>query len=276
MKFGDYEIQIVNDGTYEYTAKRQEEILKAFAPPQNTSLKNIKARLLLRANNLLVKTPSNEFIIFDSGFGDSNFLREGIKKISEDNLLNNLRNVGVEPKQISHVIQTHLHYDHAGGLAFKNKNSFSLTFPNAKIWIGEEEWQAVIENEEVPFGYEKAKLEFVRENAIVEFSKGIENLFEGFSVEVTRGHTFGHRVIFIKTQGQTLCYLGDILPMSSQINLDSVMAYDIFKEEARAKRKELLQRAFEENWFLVFYHSPRVVWGFLRKDAKGKFFLETR
>ncbi|KAA3600841.1 MAG: MBL fold metallo-hydrolase [Calditrichaeota bacterium] len=274
MKFGDYEIKVVNDGTYEYTTKRQEEILKAFAPKTST-LKNVKARLLLRANNLLVRTPQSEFVLFDSGFGDSNFLREGIKKISEDNLVNNLKNIGVEPNQISHVIQTHLHYDHAGGLAFKNENSFSLAFPNAKIWFGEEEWRTIFESDETPFGYEKGKLEFVKENAEVEFSEGSVNLFEDFSVEVTRGHTFGHRVIFLKTQGQTLCYLGDILPMSSHINLDSEMNYDIFKEEARIKRKELLERAFEENWFLVFYHSPRVVWGFLKKDGKGKFFLES-
>lgn len=274
MKFGDYEIEVVNDGTYEYATKRQDEILKAFAPKSST-LKNVKARLLLRANNLLVKTPQNEFVLLDCGFGDSNFLREGIKKISEETLIGNLKKIGVLPSQISHIIQTHLHYDHAGGLAFKNENSFSLTFPNARIWIGEEEWRTIFENEKVPFGYEKNKLEFIRENAEVEFTKGNVEIFKDFSVEITRGHTFGHRVIFLKTQGKTLCYLGDILPMSSHINLDSEMNYDIFKKEAKVKRKELLQRAFEENWFLIFYHSPRVVWGFLKKDSKGNFSLET-
>ncbi|MCC7429545.1 MBL fold metallo-hydrolase [bacterium] len=264
MDFGNYKIEIVNDGVYEYENQLQEELLK-----KTTVFKN--SRLLLKANCLLVKSPKNELILFDCGFGDSNFQRKGITKLSNETLTQNLEKLDVKPENISHVIQTHLHYDHAGNLATKTQNgNFKLTFPNAKIWIGLEEWESVYYKAQTPYGYEKEKLLFLLENAELVFTKGTDKLFDDFFVELTGGHTKGHRIIFLKSEGKILCYFGDILPMSSHLNLDSEMAYDVYKTEAKLKRKELSERATNENWFGVFYHSPRLFWGFLRKNELGK------
>jgi glyoxylase-like metal-dependent hydrolase (beta-lactamase superfamily II) len=107
-----------------------------------------------------------------------------------------------------------------------------------------------------------------------EFLDGDLELLPGVSVVITEGHTRRHQSIKIESEGQIAFYLGDLIPTVSHLPLPYVMGYDLYPLQTLETKRWVLNRAFEENWLLVFEHDPRVLMGRVRKDVEGKIYLE--
>jgi len=180
---------------------------------------------------------------------------------------------GIDPESVTDVISTHLHFDHAGGLTYYDTDKkLRLTFPNARHYIQKKQWEAAFNPNE------KDRASFFEENYLPVQSEGELFLVEGekeiipgIRVIPTEGHTPGHQIVLVETTEGNLLYCGDLIPLASHINLPFIMAYDHFPLTTLKEKKEMLGRAADEGWILVFEHDPVIGACKVKRNERGRF-----
>jgi glyoxylase-like metal-dependent hydrolase (beta-lactamase superfamily II) len=210
---------------------------------------------------LLIKTPDS-LVVIETGLG--NKLTDKQKQIfrvkEEWNLLADLRDLGIEREDISHVILTHYDFDHAGGVAMQEESgSFCLTFPRAKHYIQATEWEDVLRPSIRSINtYWPINNELLKGSPNLELVNGESEIVSGIRVIHTGGHTKGYQIVTVESGGQSAVYPCDLLPTHAHFNPLWVMAYDNFPLDS-IQQKEDLERVHvgKEAWF-IFYHDPFV------------------
>ena len=186
-----------------------------------------------------------------------------------------LRDVGAVPEQVDFVLLSHLHLDHAGWCtvpaADGGANEFGPTFPRAQYVVQRGEYEAARRPVELERGsYWPQHFEPIARAGRWRLLEGDEEILPGLRAVVTGGHTPHHQVFLIQSAGGTACFLGDLVPTVHHLRLPYVMAYDMYPVELIERKKELLGRACEEDWRLLWYHDPdRAVTGVRRGEHGG-------
>ncbi len=235
-----------------------------------------KNRITVALGCLLIQTGKRNILI-DTGIG--NKLDEKVRQIYgiERNppLENSLAQYGLTFHDIDIVINTHLHWDHAGGNTFSWEGRIRPCFSKAKYIIQKGEWEnAVSPNERTRASYIKedflplgdtGQLELIEEKEL-EIEKGITLLRTG-------GHTRFHQCIKIESNGQVALFPADLIPTASHLHLPYIESYDLYPLESLEEKRRLLEQALEEKWLVIFQHDPRVEAGYITR-IDGKFTLE--
>ncbi|HID32428.1 MAG TPA: MBL fold metallo-hydrolase [bacterium (Candidatus Stahlbacteria)] len=207
--------------------------------------------------------------------GVSNKSNEKMKKIyaiDGGHLLESLASFDVKPDDIGIVINTHLHFDHGGGNTWQFDDGIRPTFPKARYIVQKKEWaDATNPNERTRASYLKENLEPIKDQ--VETVDGEHQILPGIFVVPTGGHTPGHQIIRIESEGKIAVYLGDLIPTVAHLPLPYIMGYDLMPVETLNKKKELLARAAREDWILFFEHDPKIRCGKVREN-EGKYELQ--
>jgi len=228
-------------------------------------------RILLSMNPMVIRRDSEIYLV-DTGIGDKwdDKSIEIFQLDRSNNLLKSLKELGIDREDVTGVIQTHLHFDHVGGATENYGGKVKPVFTNAAHYIQQGEWDfAESPNERTRASYLAENFQPLREYKKVEFLHGDEHIVPGISVEVTGGHTPDHQVIIIESEGQTVCYLGDLVPTASHLKIPYIMGYDTHPMDTLKTKKQLLDRALRERWLLVFSHSPRIKAGYLEETDSG-------
>lgn len=268
MKFGKFEIYPVTDGYFYLDGGAVFGIVprvlweKIFPPDERN-------RIHLALHCPLVVTKKYNILI-DTGIGTKR--EEKFRKIygidKKPNLLESLYRFGYQPKNIDLVINTHLHFDHAGGnTTFNEKGEIVPTFPKAKYFIQKGEMEVALNpNERIKASYatedflpisDHASLCLVNDDTI-EVDKGISLVKIG-------GHTRDHQCVKIESEGQVAFFLADLVPTVAHLQYPYIAGYDLFPLETLENKKKVLKQAFEERWLLIFQHDPKVRMGYLKK-----------
>jgi glyoxylase-like metal-dependent hydrolase (beta-lactamase superfamily II) len=234
-------------------------------------------RIQLGMRCLLIEHPSG-LILIDTGAGNKENAKfkdiYGIENEGADGatmLEDGLKEIGVAPSDIAIVINTHLHFDHAGGnTRSRPDGSLEIAFPNATYIVrrGELDY-ALHPNERTAASYfdrnyapleAKDKLELVtREKQVV----------KGIRVVPTPGHTPFHQSILIESAGERAFYLGDLIPTHKHLPLPWIMGYDVEPLVTLETKRRILKQAMDENWLLIFEHDASVPWGRAGHDGKN-------
>jgi glyoxylase-like metal-dependent hydrolase (beta-lactamase superfamily II) len=233
-------------------------------------------RISLGLNCLLIRT-GRKNILVDTGLGDKEDaeFQEMFAVERIPTLRDSLKVQGLQPEDIHMVVNTHLHFDHAGGNTVRENGAIVPTFPRAKYFVQRGEYEdAARANERTRASYRRENFTPVAHVDQWEFMDGETELVPGVSVVVTEGHTRHHQSIKIESEGQIAFYLGDLIPTVSHLPLPYIMGYDLYPLQTLETKRWVLDRALNENWLLVFEHDPRVLMGRVRKDIEGKFYLE--
>ncbi len=235
-----------------------------------------KNRIHLGLNCLLIRAHGRSILV-DTGLGskvDPKF-QDHFAVERKPPLDDSLKKTGLAVEDIHMVINTHLHFDHCGGNTHKKDGQVVPAFPKAKYFVQRGEYEdAVRANERTRASYLKENFTPVAHVNLWELLDGDTEIVPGVSVVVTGGHTAHHQAVKIQSEGKTALYLGDLIPTVSHLPLPYIMGYDLYPLQTLESKRWVLDRAFEEQWVLVFEHDPRVRMGYVRKDAEGKFFLE--
>ncbi len=227
---------------------------------------------------------SDGLVLIDSGLGnkqDDRFLdMYGVENGGPDGrtrLETALAETGHAPADIKWVINTHLHFDHAGGNTWVERDETGvaiggerLTFPNATYvtqW-GELEF-ARNTNERTRASYLGENFEPISEAGKWKLLRGDVEILPGISARVTPGHVPHHQSIEVKSDGDTLLYLADVMPTSHHLSLPWIMGYDLEPMRTLESKRKLLRIAEDEGWWFFFEHDADVIMGRIGEGSKG-------
>jgi glyoxylase-like metal-dependent hydrolase (beta-lactamase superfamily II) len=201
--------------------------------------------LLVEIQPFVVKT-EKDILLLDAGLG---FYKNG-----ELQLHQNLKAVGIQPEEVTKVLMSHLHKDHAGGLIKRNNlGHYHLAFPNATYYIQEQELTSALE---IGFpSYMSEELSVLQNNAQVVLLNGNGEVDDYIDYEVTAGHSHYHQVFWIKEGPETIFFGGDDAPQLQQMKSKFVAKYDYDGKKCMQLRQQWWQEGKEKNWTFLFYHD---------------------
>jgi glyoxylase-like metal-dependent hydrolase (beta-lactamase superfamily II) len=290
----DLELTIFSDGTYPLDGGAFFGVIpkvlwskKVAADDQNF----VRAGL----NSLLIRT-GKQTVLVETGMG--NKLPERMAKIygQPAQLLTNLAAGGVGPEDIDVVINSHLHFDHCGWNTVRKNGKIVATFPRAKYFAPEGEWQyARKPSERDAISYIPDNYDSLVASGQMTLLKGGEEIVPGISVKTFPGHTASMMAVIIngrpgfegaglpavpssaeKDSGAlapeacTACYISDLIPTTAHIDLTWGMGFDLYPLQTIESKKQYYAQSIAEKWLTVFTHDPKTPWAYVEKDEFGK------
>jgi glyoxylase-like metal-dependent hydrolase (beta-lactamase superfamily II) len=266
---GDFELTVVSDGTYfldggAFFGVVPKPMWSRKAAPDEQN------RLDAGLNSLLIRTGSKNILV-ETGIG--NKLPEKLVQIYKQpaRLLENLHAAGVAPEDIDIVINTHLHFDHCGWNTVRRGDTVVATFPKAKYYAQQGEWEhGRLQLERDAVSYMSPNYDPLVESGQMELIEGDREIVPGVSVQVFPGHTANMQAVVVSGGGKTACYISDLIPTSWHLEPTWVMAFDLFPLDTIQSRKNYYARAISERWLTVFTHDDATPWGYVERGEKGR------
>jgi glyoxylase-like metal-dependent hydrolase (beta-lactamase superfamily II) len=206
----------------------------------------------------LIIDDGQNIVLIDSGFSNIN------KQLLNEYFITNFKSATelveeseVKCDKVNYVLHTHLHLDHCGGsFQFdKNKNP-QPTFTNAIYIISKRQMLSAAR----PSDFEKDSFQSDIIQAFANHKKInlIEtnyHLFPWLELRLFNGHTKGLIVPLIHLPEQTLVFAGDLIPSAAHLSLESIMSYNIDREESLKEQNEFLIECFEKKYLIYFQHD---------------------
>ena len=274
MKFGEYRVEIIPDCEFRLDGGAMfgvvpRNLWAKVAPPDEQN------RIRMNMNCLFIEG-AGEKILIDTGIGDKwsdkHRTMYGIERQrSFDDSLKAI--AGVRSSDITVVINTHLHFDHAGGNTRLDESGKAIpSFPNARYFISRAEYEhAETPSERDRASYFADNWRPVKESGQLELKSGDYEVVPGLRMETYPGHNRSMQCARLETNGRTLFAFADLVPTRAHVPFAWVMGYDLYPVETVEAKKKLIPQAASEGWTCLFYHDPETPLGrIVQKDQKLK------
>ena len=176
----------------------------------------------------------------------------------ENPLKNALSKIGFSPNDVTHVIFSHLHFDHAGGATEINEEGQLIpAFLNAEYFITESQWkQANQPNVRDRASFLQADFLPLQEAGLLQLIPENTTIINGISTYCVHGHTCGQQLIKLEDGDEALIFCSDLIPLKSHLQIPWIMGYDLNALLTLEEKTQFLSQAGDENWWLVFDHDP--------------------
>jgi glyoxylase-like metal-dependent hydrolase (beta-lactamase superfamily II) len=203
----------------------------------------------------------DDAILVDTGIG--NRLSAVERKIFDHRdgwLIDGLKALGMEAGDITHVVLSHLHFDHCGGIVRRRDSGvFEAAFPRARIIVqrGELDIARESKNERLRAAYRHISDCLEPVSAMIEAVAGDAEIVRGVSAIVTGGHTTDHQVAVVRSDGKSFVHLADIVPTRSHMRGPWNQSFDLDAIRTMEQKAEYLKRAIDERWWVSFAHDER-------------------
>jgi glyoxylase-like metal-dependent hydrolase (beta-lactamase superfamily II) len=233
-------------------------------------------RIQLGMRCLLIEHP-DALVLLDTGAGNKETAKfldiygienegSGARTALEDGIAA----AGHRPEDVDVVINTHLHFDHAGGNTFVNAaGELAMAFPDAEYQVQRGEYDyATHTNERTAASYFDRNYVPIERAGKLRLLEGETEVLAGIRVIPTPGHTPFHQSVLITSGSSRACFLGDIAPTASHLPLPWIMGYDVEPLVSLETKRRLFAQALAENWLLIFEHDASVAWGHIAHDGK--------
>jgi glyoxylase-like metal-dependent hydrolase (beta-lactamase superfamily II) len=207
-------------------------------------------------------TRGADAIVVDTGIG--NRLSSVERKIfahREGWLIDGLKALGMEPGDITHVMLSHLHFDHCGGIVRRNgAGTLEPACPRARLFVQRGEIAVAREsrNERLRAAYRHVNECLEPVMGMIEAIEGDTDLVPGVTAAVTGGHTADHQAAMVHSQGDCFIHLADIVPTRSHMRGPWNQSYDLDALRTMEQKSQYLDRAATERWWVSFAHDERV------------------
>jgi len=267
MLLGDVRLEIVSDGTFWLDGGAHFGVVPRLLWEQIIAPDDLN-RVPMALNCLLIESPGKKILV-DTGVGDklSAKRREILNLERQKGLVESLKDKGVEPKEVTVVINTHLHADHCGGNTREEAGRAIPAFPQADYWVQEEEWEAAHHpNERTRAAYLPENFDPLQEGGNLRPIRGDTSVTSEVHCIVTPGHTTSHQSVVIESGGKKALYLGDLAPWAVNIErLAWVPAADVEPLVNIETKRRIRDWALDEEVLLIFEHDPHIKTGYLRR-----------
>ena len=140
-------------------------------------------------------------------------------------------------------------------------------FPNARYVVQRQEWElATNPDKRSRASYLPENFLPVRESGQLLLVDGDSEIVPGVRVVHTGGHTGGHQIVIVESEGRTAVYWGDLIPTASHLSIPYVMGYDTMPLVTMEQKERLLKQALEGHWLMFFEHDPASAGGYLAEE----------
>jgi glyoxylase-like metal-dependent hydrolase (beta-lactamase superfamily II) len=268
IRVGEYEIALLSDGIWRNdggcmfgVVPRELWQREHPADEHNRIALNLTCPLIMsRGMAVLVDTgignrlSAVERKIFDHGEG---WLAEGLAAI------------GMEPGDVTHVVLSHLHFDHCGGVV-RRRSSGALepAFPKARVMVqrGELDIARNSSNERLRAAYRHIHECLAPLGNSIDALDGDSELAEGLEIRITGGHTQDHQIVQVHSDGDGFVHLADIVPTRSHIRGPWNQAYDLDALRTMEIKADYLRQAVAKRWWISFAHDDRFLAARISED----------
>lgn len=259
MKIGDYNLHSVQTGLFKLDGGAMFGVV-----PKNLWTKTNPADDMNRIDmctRALLFDSGKRKILVDTGIGYK--LAEKINKIyevdfSKYTLEKSLNDIGLTREDITDVLLTHLHFDHAGGNTYYDEeHQLQIAFPNATYHVQKKHYEWALnptERDKASFFPENYKI--LEDKKVLKFYDGESKFDEIISLHPVDGHTAHMQLIKASDGESTLFYLADLIPTAGHVPLAYIMGYDLFPLTTLEEKRKYLKNISEENWTVFFEHDP--------------------
>ncbi len=215
-------------------------------------------------------------VLVDCGIGDKSDpdFADACRVERTDTIDASLARAGLRADDITHVILTHLHFDHCGGATRIESGRVVPRFSKARHYVQRAEWQlAVSPNHRSRAAYLTEDFVPVKEAGLLEVVEGDFMPVPGIEVKLVPSHTPGLQVVFARSGGRTALFWSDLLPTQSHIATPYIIGYDVLPLETMNAKERLVAQAVAEQWLCFPAHDAEVAAGTLA-DVDGRLRLE--
>ncbi len=239
-----------------------------------------KNRILMDTNSLLIESGS-DLVLVDTGIGrkhSDKFLEIHTVDPEGPTLLDSIAAAGYQLGDITHVVLSHLHFDHCGWNAVEENGRMVPTFPRARYWLSRGE----VEHARNPS--ERDGASYLPVNWEPLFEAGVVELFDdraqpatGVEVVEAPGHNADMCVVTLNGGSQDQgddgkgIFWADLIPTRAHIPYPWIMGYDLYPMTTLESKKMWIPRAAEEGWLGFFQHDAYQPWARIEETASGRY-----
>ena len=270
FRIGKFEATAVSDGPLDLGAP-QPDIFKGVSKEDfgKTLTENFLPtdKVRLEQNALVINT-GDQLVLIDTGTGARQLMGP-----DSGRLLANLKAAGIDPKDIDAVALTHAHPDHCWALI---ADDGARNFPNAKIFMAQEEFEFWTDLSKAPNDMMKSFIEGTRKQLLplrerIEFLKDGQEFISGIQAIAAPGHTVGHTIFMVSSEGKSLCNVGDlahhhVIPVERP---QLAFAYDTDGQQGARTRQRMFGMLAAQRIAILAYHFPWPGIGHLAKQGAG-------
>jgi glyoxylase-like metal-dependent hydrolase (beta-lactamase superfamily II) len=259
MWLGDYRVEILQDTEFRLDGGAMFGVVPRSlwakdCPPDDQN------RIRMNMNCVFIDTGS-EKVLVETGIGDkwtakqtSMYAIERERSLAETLLTQ----TGFSSEEITIVVNTHLHFDHAGGNTKLDSSSQPVpSFPNARYFVS----RAELEHADHPT--ERDRASYLPDNwqplvasGQLEAKDSDYEVVPGLRMQTIAGHNRSMQCWRLDRDGKTMFGFADLVPMRAHVRLPWIMGYDLYPLETLDAKKKLLPQAASDNWICLFYHDP--------------------
>jgi len=198
-------------------------------------------------------------VLVDVGLGDkfSDKLRDIYRYEPEPTLERSLAAHGLAPGDVTDVVLTHLHFDHAGGSTVRTPEGLRPALPRARWYVQRRNWEnAHAPNPRERASYMNENYDALAEAGVLTFWDGATEPWPGFEVLPVNGHTRGQQVVRVSGGGEVVYFVTDLIPTAAHVRIPFVMGYDVAAIETMEEKRAILTRAVAERAWVMLEHDP--------------------
>jgi len=260
VRIGRYRVDIFSDGIFRPDGGSMFGIVPK-ALWERVKPADERNRVAMDMNCLLIRDGAGHVVVVETGAGTK--LSEKLRDIygidRPPALLDELARRGVRPDEVTLVVNTHLHFDHAGGNTYRDGDRIVPTFGRAAYALQRLEWEdALHANERTRGSYFADDYAPLEAAGRLELVDDAAEVLPGVWLERVQGHTRGTQTVRISADGRTAYFSSDFMPDRHHLPLPWIMAFDLFPLDTLEAKRSILARAVEEGWIVGFTHDlPR-------------------
>jgi glyoxylase-like metal-dependent hydrolase (beta-lactamase superfamily II) len=273
MQLGDYRVEIIPDTEFRLDGGAMFGVVprvvwERVSPPDE------KNRIRMNMNCVFIDTGRDKVVI-ETGIGEKWSEKQiGMYGIFRQKPLAEtlFERAGCTPEDITVVVNTHLHFDHAGGNttgavgvpptaggernAPHSSQGVRPQFPNARYLVSSRELiHAETPHERDRASYLPENWRPVQQTGQLQAMSDDYEVVPGLMMQTIRGHSETMQTWRLDRGGKTIYGFADLIPTRHHVPVPWIMSYDLYPTETLTFKKEVLPRAIEEKWLCLFYHD---------------------
>lgn len=241
-----------------YDGAARTDVVKALQQPADATQAALEKSFLHNpletSDNAYLVNTGTKLILIDTGGG-------AMLGPTFGRLQQNLRAAGYAPDQVDDILLTHMHRDHIGGLVADGR----AVFPNAIVhadaseagfWLSKDNLDKAAADQKPRFqGATTALTPYIAAGHFQTFAPG-SDIVPGVHAMPTPGHSVGHTMYVIESNGQSLWLVGDLINVGAvQFDHPEISSsFDGDRDQATASRKRILEQAANQGALIGAAH----------------------